>query len=112
MHGDIKDAFRAAIQKAGAELEPLVDRYKEPHLVWSRQEQGGWRGQYQERPSLTAIFLARSLPALDEAASQFTGVLHRYHPEYGGMVGFKGIGTTNLGLDPSYILRQAMLTLW
>jgi hypothetical protein len=110
MHEDVTDALRAAINTAATIFQPLVPELYEPHLVYHKVP-SGWHGEYQSRPNCSRI-VGHSFRAQDDAAAKFTALLRRHHPELGGMVGIADCGRLNLLGDQSYILRNAMSTLW
>jgi hypothetical protein len=109
MHELVRDALRVAIKEAGALLEPLAGQFKEPHLIWTKQDTQQWRGSFQERPALTTVFIMAD-PELNKTGMKFADVLRRSHPEYDGLVGIDD-SRVNVSQNPSLILNHAMLRL-
>jgi len=70
MNQAVKTALIKSIQDGLAALQPLMGACFEMHLVWKRQGQTGWQGEYEMRPSLRKAFIEGG-SALMESAKSF-----------------------------------------
>lgn len=111
MHGEPKSALKQAIQNSLPILREWVDQFLEPYLVWKKRCNGGWDGEYQQKPDLARLFGTVN-DRLVEASTDFAKLFFEKYSEYEGMVGFPGFGKIRLGNDKSQILRDAILYLW
>jgi hypothetical protein len=110
MHDEVRVAMRAMLARASDALQPQVCHFTEPFFVW-RKQGDGWMGTFEDRPSLTMIFLAAK-PELGGSDAQFLKAFRVHHPQYDGMLSFQTVGGGNFLLHPGFILHQAMNRLW
>lgn len=111
MNDEVKIALKNAITMSLPILQPLTVQYTEPHLVWSRDGEQRWHGEYKDQPSFLSIFSASSKP-LEEIGSEFLQLFRSHYPRFGGLLGLASLGLTNIVNDPSYILGNALIELW
>jgi hypothetical protein len=110
MDSGAKASFKNAITKSLPILRPLTTQYTEPYLVYRRTGDQSWEGKYEDRPSLSHLFVA-SWEILNQHGLEFVQSLKAVYPEYGNLVGFPGFAM-NIAHDPSFILRGALVELW
>src|ERR1039458_5963894 len=115
MDKNIKDSLKQAILKSLPVLHNFTihNQYKEPYLVWSKREDGAWRGQYEYRTCGHRVFWAAE-KQLAEASSDFANLFFSEYADYGGqnLVGCDGLGSQQLAHDKSHILKSAIGWLW
>jgi hypothetical protein len=110
MDSGVKASFKNAITKSLPILQPLTTQYTEPYLVYNRTGDQSWEGKFEDRPSLSHLFVA-SWEDLNQHGLDFVQSLKAVYPEYGNLVGFPGFAM-NILSDPSFILRSALGELW
>jgi hypothetical protein len=110
MHDQPKALLKQAILSSLSHVQPQIGVFTEMHLVWSKNEDSQWRGQFEERPNI-----GKSLEIVgkqvDAAGAAFGESFFSHHPEYAGMVGFQS-NQSNWNQNPSMILRNALHYLW
>jgi hypothetical protein len=115
MDETIKDSLRQAILKSLPVLHELCLRgqHNELYLVWSKTENGGWQGKYENRTCLFRVLWAAE-KQLAEASSNFANLFFSKYADYGGhnLVGCDGLGSQQLANDKSHILKSALEHLW
>lgn len=110
MHDESRALFRQAIRSCLPNLHALEIQHSTLHQVWRKTGHATWHGEFEPRPDLVRIFrLAAS--QIKEAATTFAGSFFQHHPEYAGMVGFRG-GSSNWAKNVSHIVRSALWVLW
>jgi hypothetical protein len=111
MDADVKTLFREAVLTCLPVFQSLVGRYAVPHLIWRKTPTGQWHGEIERRPDLAQVFIAANAQ-LSDAGKQFAEAFFLRYPEYGGMVGFRGGFSMNLGHDGSRFVASAIDFLW
>src|SRR5579859_1406213 len=113
MNEEIKSALKRGILNCLPILHQLTANNQEPYLVWSKQKEGSWSGEYQQRTNVGSVLMAAE-QQLDAAASDFTEAFFAAYPDYGRgkLVGCAGMGSMQLAHEKSYILKQAIVCLW
>jgi len=110
MHHEPKALFRRAILDSLPHLQPLLGQFSTQYLVWRKVDDSRWQGEFDLRPDMVKVF-AMADKQISEASAAFCDSFPSRHPEYAGMVGFRG-SSQNWGTGNSYIVRSALGWLW
>jgi Apea-like HEPN len=110
MGDKIQSALREAILQSLPTLNQLVNHYQQPSLVWTKQDDGSWRGEYQLRPDLFSVFRAAE-SQLNTNGADFTKLFFENHPKYNEMVCY-GFGCCGLGYDKNRVFMKVISRIW
>jgi hypothetical protein len=110
MHDEPRALFKQAIVTSLPHLQPLLGQFSTQCLIWQRLDDSHWHGEFQSRPDMVRVF-TNADKQIDEASAAFCHSFLSRHPEYAGVVGFRG-STHNWGKDVSHIVRSALGLLW
>jgi Apea-like HEPN len=110
MNEDTKSALREAILKSLPTLNQQVNNYQKLSPVWTKQDDGSWRGKHLSTPDLSSVFTAtKDLLAVNGA--NFTKLFFEGHPKYNGTVCF-GFGCDSLGYDQNHLFMRVISRIW
>src|SRR5262245_17853792 len=98
--------LKTAVLQSLPEMQRLASKYRESELVWRRGETG-WRGEWQERPSLATAF-SEGRTVLEQNSADFARVFSQRHPDHAGLVGFPNLGSLNMLNNSAYIVSSAL----
>lgn len=109
MHDEPMALFKQAITNSLTHLQPLVGQFFEPYQVW-RKVGDIWNGEFEQRPDIGKAF-SKADKQIEEASAAFCDAFQARHPEYAGMVGFRGM-QHNWVKNQSHIVGSALRWLW
>ncbi len=83
----------------------------EPYEAWHRAGPGSWQSAFEDRPSFLQISV-RTRDELISIGGEFTRVLLRHHPEYGGLAGPASGKRSNRIASPDHLIGSLVLNYW
>jgi hypothetical protein len=86
MDKKIKSVLKEAILKSLPTLHELVEISTDSYLVWIKQNEDSWRGEYQQKPSPYGAFSSAE-NQLNNNGACFTNLLFEHYPKYKNLVG-------------------------
>jgi len=110
MHDEPRALLRQAILASLPHLQPLVGQSLTQYLVWRKLDDSRWHGEFQPRADMVKVF-REARKQIKEASAAFCDSFPVRHPEYAGMVGFRG-SQQNWANNHSHIVRSALWSLW
>jgi hypothetical protein len=104
------ELLKQAILISIRHVRPHVGKFSTQHLVWRKLDGSQWRGEFQTRPNMVKVLDATD-EQIEQASAEFCDSFASHHPDYAGMVGFRGT-SHNWAKNHSHIVRSALTSLW